>query len=263
MNRTEAIINLAIKYCRDNTVQWQERYLQYRAGHGDLSEYGGSACNFSARYRVFDAILDSVKELVGSTFENDAELVEMLRIAALTSDATLAMDSMDSATVDILGKEQQKFFDWLGCIDDTMIAQAPVFPYERKLMRSESIKLTKELVYLWKIGRYWVPLAASSVESVFVMTDSLTSDDEQAVRKYLTSAPNQRVFSISEFGDGYEMDIELFDFNLSETYIFDRTMEWIIYGSHEGTIAFGGGRLIDLVRELFSSRQELLNCSDF
>ena len=46
---------------------------------------------------------------------------------------------------------------------------------------------------------------------------------------------------------------------MPETIFTDKTFEWVVYGSHESTIAFGGIWLVDFIKKLFANRKDKLN----
>lgn len=56
----------------------------------------------------------------------------------------------------------------------------------------------------------------------------------------------------------YESDKDGYNFPWGvETFYFDRTAEWLIYVSHEGTISFTGKKLVEASKELFAGKYEL------
>lgn len=70
---------------------------------------------------------------------------------------------------------------------------------------------------------------------------------------------NQRIYQITEDRIDYEIEFDSFDVNLYETIVSDNSFKWVIYGSHEGTLTFGGVKLVDFVKSLFLDKQEKLN----
>jgi len=64
---------------------------------------------------------------------------------------------------------------------------------------------------------------------------------------------------LSEDRIDYELDKHEFNPDCYETVYTDRTFSWIIYGSHEGTLAFGGTKLIDKIMNIYNERKDLIN----
>ena len=56
---------------------------------------------------------------------------------------------------------------------------------------------------------------------------------------------NDTVYEITEDRLDYEIEASEFDKDSTETAYTDRENSWIIYLSHEGTIAFGGQQLME------------------
>ena len=42
-----------------------------------------------------------------------------------------------------------------------------------------------------------------------------------------------------------------FEYEFSEGYWCDAGLEWLVYASHEGTLAIGGARLVDAVKPMW------------
>ena len=91
------------------------------------------------------------------------------------------------------------------------------------------------------------------------MKDNLTEDDCKQIFDFITANSSKSLFEITEDRIDYEIELDSFDIDLYETIVTDKSFEWVIYGSHEGTITFGGTFLTDFVKKLFAGRQEKLN----
>ncbi len=108
-------------------------------------------------------------------------------------------------------------------------------------------------------GDYWVPLTGQFKETLFLLKENIQVSDREAINLYLKEICSGFAFLINEDMDDYEVAKELIDVNCYEQFIIDNSGNWLVYGSHEGTVAFGGEVLSGYVAVLFEKRQQLLN----
>ncbi len=162
--------------------------------------------------------------------------------------------------------ERLKFIQFITEQTTESVLDVEPLPFERKLTQEESEQVRERLLKLWNFdGDYWEPLDNKSANpTVFLMDQKITALDkseiEQAIKVYSKS---DTLFVITEDLVDYEIEKELIDIDLYESIICDNTFEWVVYGSHESTTAFGEKLLIDKVNELYSNRQELINRCDY
>ena len=124
------------------------------------------------------------------------------------------------------------------------------------------VSVRQKLLEIWNYDGYgyWDPLDNKSpTETVFLMKKNLTNSDCNPIVDYLISSCESRIYEITEDRIDYEIEFDSFDRGLDETIVSDRTFEWVIYGSHEGTLTFGGTALIDFIKKLFADRKDRLN----
>ena len=62
------------------------------------------------------------------------------------------------------------------------------------------------------------------------------------VRKALQTMGRARVAELREYGADYLLDVDLFvpTYNFAEGLWTDDSLDWVVFASHEGTVAFGG-----------------------
>ncbi len=92
------------------------------------------------------------------------------------------------------------------------------------------------------------------------MEDNIKSSDKQEIEKVIKkNIKADKIYVITEERIDYEIEISQLDIDLYETIICDKTFEWVVYGSHESTTAFGGDFLIKELNQIYVDRKELLN----
>ncbi|MEL7128458.1 MAG: hypothetical protein AAGK23_02835 [Pseudomonadota bacterium] len=62
------------------------------------------------------------------------------------------------------------------------------------------------------------------------------------INSFLSDLQIPRILELREFDESFEIDTEAVDFsyNGAEGYWFDKSMDWIVYCSHEQTVTMGG-----------------------
>ncbi len=74
---------------------------------------------------------------------------------------------------------------------------------------------------------------------------------EKEIIEIVKGFSSEKIYEIGEINEGdYEITVESFSPILYETLCCDRNFEWVAYGSHESTIAFGGDKLIAAIKQL-------------
>ena len=144
--------------------------------------------------------------------------------------------------------------------------------YVRKLSENESQILRQKLLEIWQFGKYayWYPLHGDAPpNTVYMAQDELKYADCLAIAKWIQKISGNRIFLLTESEGDFEQDISLDDVDdvedittdLNEDVVVDKSLSWMIYGSHENTITFTGKQLVEFIETLFAERKELL-CYD-
>lgn len=278
MTDIEKLITSARHYCKDNFVFWADKYQ--KESSGNYNPYSDNDYNIFPRYNVLTAIQQGVETLVGQEFQSFENCKQYLTDIGLKSHSIFTIGSNDD--IHLLGEsgkgksttgrqnpiaknamkeERTKFIEFINSRTTENISQVQPMPYRHRLTDQEMISVRKKLTELWNYdGEYWNPLDDKSPkETVFLMKDNLTKFDCKKIFDFIAANSNKRLFEITEDKIDYEIELDSFEIDLYETIVTDKSFEWVIYGSHEGTITFGGTFLIDFVKNLFSDRQEKLN----
>lgn len=91
------------------------------------------------------------------------------------------------------------------------------------------------------------------------MKENVSKLDYEKIIQLISEKSDRKIFEITEERIDYEIEIDSFYLDFYETIFTDKTLEWVIYGSHESTIAFGGPCLTEFIKQLFADRQNKLN----
>ena len=161
----------------------------------------------------------------------------------------------------VIEDERNKFIKFIDNTSPDKFLEIEPLPYRRKLKVKEAELIRKQLFEIWNYaGDYWEPLDNKSPKpTIYLMKENVTEDDIQQIIDFVKHKADKRIFEISEDRNDYEIEIESFTPDLYETICCDKDLEWVVYGSHESTIAFGGTWLIESITKLFAGRQEKLN----
>jgi hypothetical protein len=277
MTDIEKLITSARHYCKDNFVLWADKYQKESSGNNN--PYSNNDYNIFPRYNVLTAIQQGVETLVGQEFQSFENCKQQLTDIGLTSHSIFTIDS--NAEIHLLGEsgkyksttgrqnpiaknamkeERTKFVEFINSRTTKNISHVEL-PYRHRLTDSKMVLVRKQLADIWNYdGDYWNPLDDKcSKETVFLMEDNLTEDDNRKIIEFIVANSNKRFFEITEDRIDYEMEVDSFNLDLYETIVTDKSFSWVIYGSHEDTLTFGGNELVEFIKALFSNRQEKIN----
>lgn len=278
MTDIEKLITSARHYCKDNFVFWADKYQKESSGNNN--PYSDNDYNIFPRYNVLTAIQQGVETLVGQELQSFENCKQQLTDIGLKSHSIFTIDS--NAEIHLLGEsgkgkattgrqnpvaknamteERTKFIEFINSKTTENISQVEPMPYRHRLSDQEMVLVRKQLADIWNYdGDYWNPLDDKcSNETVFVMEDNLTEDDSRKIVDFIVANSSKRLFEISEDRIDYEIELDSFSLELYETIITDKSFNWVIYGSHEDTLTFGGTKLIEFIKSLFIDRQDKLN----
>lgn len=279
MTETESLITKARRYCIENHSYWSNKYQNEMSGNNN--PYSKNDYNLFPRYNALGAILQGVQSIVGKEFNSFEDCKAELKIIGMESHSIFTINGNEE--LHLLGKiskyfgtsgkhnkierkaiqdEREKFVGFIAEQSLKSVRDVEPLPYERRLSEEESEQVRKQLLENWNFnGNYWEPLDNKSPKpTIFLMDDNIEQSDKQEIEKSIKeNVKTDKIFVITEDRIDYEIEIEQLSIDLYETIICDKTFEWVVYGSHESTTAFGGDFLIDKVNQIFENRKEKLN----
>lgn len=263
MTPTESLITAARRYLKENFDYWTERYLKERTGE-DFPEYTytDNDYNLFPRYNVLHAILGEVETLVGQNQLNFEECKQALKGMGTKATSSLMEGAINNIEGTAMQEEREKFIDFIDHITPEQLKLVEPLPHSRRLSEEEKQTVRQALLTHWNFqGNYWEPLEELSPQPfIFLMNENVTDSDYERIISAIQKHAADYLFEITEDGSDTEITPDLFKpDDCYETIYCDKSYDWIIYGSHEETIAFGGTWLLELITELFADRKELLN----
>lgn len=279
MTEIESLITKARRYCTENFSYWSKRYQEEMSGNNN--PYSDNDYDLFPRYNALKTILQGVETIISKEFNSFIECKEELKRIGLE---THSIDTINSnKELYLLGKmskffgksgelnkieknaiqnEREKFVKFIDEQNLESVRNIEPLPYERKLSVEESEIVRDELLKSWNLDRnYREPLDKKKPKpTTFLMDDNFTETDKNEIEKTIKShLKSDKLFVLTEGRIDYEIETDLLNIDLYGTIICDSTFEWVVYRSHESTVAFGGDFLIDKLNELFGDRIEKLN----
>ena len=91
------------------------------------------------------------------------------------------------------------------------------------------------------------------------MPNDLTEKDFKNIANILASIENETIYHVTEDKIDFEIETVLFNENYLESAFSDKNHNWIVYFSHEGTVAFGGRDLIKQIDLKLGEKAKLKN----
>jgi len=258
MTPTDAMITAARRYCLDNHSFWCDKYSQEGSGS---TNYSDRDYDLFPRYNALSAILQGVEILVGQSFSSLDNCKAELKQVGLTSQSLFTTGKQNTIESNAIQNERTKFVTFLDSITQSDLDQVQQLPHRRKLKDQEAKQIRKQLLDTWNYdGSYWEPLQECSPKpSVYLMKENVTDHDIENIIQAVSERADKKIFCISEDRIDYEIEIDSFNPDLYETICCDKNFDWVVYGSHESTIAFGGTWLIETVEKIFADRKDKLN----
>jgi hypothetical protein len=261
----EKIITLAQNYCRENYAFWIDKYQRKRTGNDFPYTYTEEDYNLFPRYIKLSAISRGVDLLVGKKYRTFNLCQQSLLCAADFRDSFT-----DNLTNDIqkmaMEEEKQKYRDFIlrHNENDLLDMEVKRIKYKRLLTEYESKKVRKILSEKWGYDGYWYPIREGDTPAnvLFLMTEYVLPFEQKIIDAIKGISLISKYYAIDECRDDYKHSIENFSLALyqgSETFCCDDTFEWVVYGSHEGTVSFGGDKLLPQIRELLKNYKNKFN----
>lgn len=259
MIQTEALITTARRYCIDNHSYWANRYSNEMSNNNN--PYSDNDYNLFPRYNALAAILIGVETFVGHIFASLDNGKKELKQTGLTSQTPFTTGRQNDIAINAIQDERNKFVKFIDNITDSDLELVEALPHRRKLKDEEAKQIRQRLLDTWNYdGSYWEPLDNKSPkQTVFVMKEIVTKADIEKIIQIVSERADKKIFEVSEDRNDYEIEIDSFSPDLYETICCDKSFEWVVYGSHESTIAFGGTWLTEKIENLFLDRKEKLN----
>lgn len=247
----EGIITLAKRYCLQQ-IDYQENYWSYHDPKTE-SSYPSSV---PVRAMVSKNILSALERLTGDDFENIAACKARITGIAISYEKEVTntepgkkqllkpKEKIALKRAAVIREVVQDFISFIGNISPEQINQVQPLPYKRRLSEFESKLVRAELKEYWNFEYfYWVPLGGECSKKLLVF-DEWDMNPYKLLNEIIFQLAPQRIYEIQEYGTDYEIDVVEFDSDGYEIAFTAKDYSWIVYSSHEGTLAVGGDWLI-------------------
>lgn len=261
MTETEAILTAAKRYCIDNFNYWSKQYSDKKTGSDYPNSYSDNDYDLFPRYNVSTAILQELQFYTGDDFADIAECRQMIKVLGQESQSLFTKGEKNKIEANAIQEERDKFNKFIDNVDADFLLTVDPMLYRRRLKKNEQSIIDKELKDNWGVDCYWYPLIDLKIDkkAIFINKEHLTTNDYLAISDFINLENSSRIYEISEDQIDYEIEKMELDSDCYETIYCDKNFTWIIYGSHEGTLSFGGKKVLDFVFELLNDRKELID----
>lgn len=262
MTSTEALITAARRYCGEHYHYWAVRYSKERTGQNyPVYSYSDNDYDLFPRYNILDAILGEIEILVGRSFPSLSDCRATLIQIGRSANSPLTKQKENLIASAAIQQERDKFIQFIDTVTPEMLEQTAPLPYRRRLEEAEKSAVYQALLERWNYdGGYWDPIEnLSPVEIVYLAKADITSADLQAVSGFINDQAAGHLLEATEEGIITEISSGDFHLNSEETVFCDLNYQWLVYVSHEATVTFAGGQLLEFIKQLFAGRESLLH----
>jgi hypothetical protein len=235
MDAKTALQNAARQYCFDIFSAWGRKLYD-----GVVPQIG-----------LLHAILADVETISPSDCASSAEMRQMLLAAGETAQDECRRN-LSKGQLEAVEVERRRFCRFVEALDEEACMDRPQFPFRRVLRRDETKRLYELLVRAW--GKWYGGYGDREdiPPHVTLHTDGMKDPGAYgALRNALRDRNITQIIELREFGRGYELDIDMADFQYdgAEGFWLDGSLEWMVAASHESSITFGGEWLITAMRQ--------------
>lgn len=256
-SQIEKLHSAARQYCIEKSRYWRSQYFELITI--ESMRGSDSALNLFPRYNYLDTILIGLEEFTPDDFASFSEAKELIIMAGYTSGSLFTV-SQNAIEKNVMQQEREAFCKYIKNLNQEQIEYINPLFYRKVLTETESQKLWGILKKKWDIQTksYWHPLMDSPINDVIVFQEEPfdIKFGIENIRKILQRKCIQKVFSLTEYGPEYELDVSVFEplyyHSGVENYSFSQQADWVIYASHEGAITVGGKWLIDEIKTIWT-----------
>jgi hypothetical protein len=158
-------------------------------------------------------------------------------------------------------EERDAFIQFVSTRTEADLSAVEAFPYRRTLGDDEIDRLLAMLKSRWGIDGEWYPLdrapdADPPADAVaFRARPFFDKRLVGALQSMFAATGVERVFELREGGSSasYEIDLALLrpSYNFDEGYWFDRSADWVIYASQDGSVTVGGASVLASLKSVW------------
>jgi len=221
---------------------------------------------FSTQQYIAKALLNGVLYLTGKSYDDYDKLksdIIKLGTENLKNETTAFSKK---GHLNKIESEKNNFIQFVSELQPNELKNISPIKFKRRLTNEESLKIKTALKQKWDFNSwkfdnyYWEPLVKTKAENTFFFdVDFLDDTDYEKIAEIISSDSGKTIYHLNEDKVDFELDPALFNDDYWESVFTDKNHNWIIYFSHEGTVAFGGKSLIDKIDLELPKRVEIKN----
>jgi hypothetical protein len=159
--------------------------------------------------------------------------------------------------------ERRKFKAYISGLSQQGLASTTPLPYRRVLNQKESATIRALVKQRWgaTAGSYWYPLSSRTSNDIEAFDAEAFHEvlAPSIMRETLKARGIARIWNLTEYGPEYEYDLEWLSafYNGDEQFFVSKSMDWIVYASHENSITIGGF-MLDEVKQYWKDWEQHL-----
>jgi hypothetical protein len=199
------------------------------------------------------AILLEIERAVPDDFSSVDDLRAFLLVAARTVEV-YPIAKRTSQYDELVHQAREEFCSYIEGLSPNDLRTVEPLPYRRVLRIQERDQLWHRLDQRWgaRPDRWWYPLNHESAPANIIALQRWAirePDSQNVVQEVLMRHRIERVWELRRVNrlDQYEMDITLMDMQgpqANEVFWTSGEMDWLLYSSHEGSLAFAGEPMV-------------------
>ena len=253
-------------YCLDNFEHWVNLYQKVREKRPNTFSYSYEPNDYDIfpRYQANEALLQGVEEIEPTNYNSLDELKSAIIESALNSQTIFTKDIYGTAK-NAIDNERKKFKKFVENINEQDLINVPDLFYRRKLINTETNNWkTKLKLHSVEFTGFWFPKneITQNLSDFLIFDEDIVDEQmEKDINQIIKSFIINNYFVFNEDNVNYELEKNSFDlFNLSpETFMFDETLNWIIYYSHEDFYIIKNREIAERIKNNFAPLKESMN----
>lgn len=144
------------------------------------------------------------------------------------------------------------FVQFVNELNVSQLREVSNYHFERRINNKESERLLESLKIKFDFGAwkdenyYWEPLSKTknTTPLIYFEDEFLKSNEVDQIVNIVKSISGERIYYLTDAYINYEVETSSFNFEKLESAYCNYEADWLIYISHEGTIAFSGQKLV-------------------
>jgi hypothetical protein len=252
VNQSLLLHTAARRYCLERYSYWFERYSEIVRTRGDRQEggYTAEALRTFPRYNILNAIRIEIERIDPDQLCDAGDTKALLVLAGEMAEDDFTRRPIGGIDSKTMAEEREAYCAHITGLTPAVLNAIGPLPYRRVLASGESQSAWSHLQKRWQIPEGLWHSSADKPSGILIFNSGPFEDAVivEEIRSALTVRGIERVLELREYGPEYEEDLKLFEpcYNGAEGYWSSEDLDWIIYASHEGTVAIGGWLLGDV-----------------